>query len=92
MSSSNLIKNITSKDLSSSSRKQNLVYARDILVYILRNNYSFPLKKIGDFLGGKDHSTIAHSFDKIETGVEKDSNIKQDILNILKKIEKSNNI
>ncbi len=84
--------NITSKDLSSSSRKQNLVYARDILVYILRNNYSFPLKKIGDFLGGKDHSTIAHSFDKIETGVEKDSNIKQDILNILKKIEKSNNI
>lgn len=84
--------NITSKDLSSSSRKQNLVYARDVLVYILRNNYSFPLKKIGDFLGGKDHSTVAHSFDKIETGMEKDSNIKQDIQNILKKIEKSNNI
>ena len=84
--------NITSKDLSSSSRKQNLVYARDVLVYILRNNYSFPLKKIGDFLGGKDHSTVAHSFDKIETGIEKDSNIKQDIQNILKKIEKSNNI
>ena len=84
--------NITSKDLSSSSRKQNLVYARDVLVYILRNNYSFPLKKIGDFLGGKDHSTVAHSFDKIETSMEKDSNIKQDIQNILKKIEKSNNI
>lgn len=82
--------NITSKDLVSSSRKQNLVYARDVLVYILRNNYSFPLKKIGDFLGGKDHSTIAHSFDKIETGIEKDSNIKQDILNISKKIEKMN--
>lgn len=82
--------NITSKDLVSSSRKQNLVYARDVLVYILRHNYSFPLKKIGDFLGGKDHSTIAHSFDKIETGMEKDSNIKQDILNISKKIEKSN--
>ena len=82
--------NITSKDLISSSRKQNLVYARDVLVYILRNNYSFPLKKIGDFLGGKDHSTIAHSFDKIENGIEKDPNIKQDIANINKKIEKMN--
>lgn len=84
--------NITSKDLTSSSRKQNLVYARDVLVYILRNNYSFPLKKIGDFLGGKDHSTIAHSFDKIETGKDKDPNVKQDILNISKKIEKMNNM
>lgn len=84
--------NITSKDLVSTSRKQNLVYARDVLVYILRNNYSFPLKKIGDFLGGKDHSTIAHSFDKIENGIEKDSNIKQDILNINKKIEKMNDL
>ena len=83
--------NITSKDLVSSSRKQNLVYARDVLVYILRNNYNFPLKKIGDFLGGKDHSTIAHSFDKIETGISKDPNMKQDILNISKKIEKMNN-
>ena len=82
--------NITSKDLVSSSRKQNLVYARDVLVYILRNNYSFPLKKIGDFLGGKDHSTIAHSFDKIDNGVKNDSNIKQDITNINKKIEKMN--
>lgn len=82
--------NITAKDLVSTSRKQNLVYARDVLVYILRNNYNFPLKKIGDFLGGKDHSTIAHSFDKIENGIEKDSNIKQDITNINKKIEKMN--
>ena len=84
--------NITSKDLVSSSRKQNLVYARDLLVYILRNNYNLPLKKIGDILGGKDHSTIAHSFDKIETGIEKDPNIKQDVSNINKKIEKMNDL
>ena len=83
--------NITSKDLISTSRKQNLVYARDILVYILRENYSFPLKRIGDFLGGKDHSTIAHSFDKIENGIKNDPNVKQDITNISKKIEKMNN-
>lgn len=80
--------NINIKDLTSSSRKQELVYARDILIYILREKYNYPLKKIGEFLGGKDHSTIAHSLDKMQNGVSTNSNIKQDINNIISKIEK----
>ena len=80
--------NITTKDLVSTSRKQNLVYARDIFVYIVKTNYSFPQETIGVFLGGKDHSTIAHSYNKIENGIKSDQNIKQDIININKKLEK----
>lgn len=82
--------NITTKDLVSTSRKQNLVYARDIFVYLVKTNYSFPLDTIGVFLGGKDHSTIAHSYNKIENGIKTDQNIKQDIININKKLEKIN--
>lgn len=79
--------NITIKDLMSDSRKQEYVYARHIIIYILRNRYNFFLKKIGFYLGGKDHATVAHACNRIEDMIKDDSSTKQDIDNILKKIE-----
>lgn len=80
--------NINVKDLSSQSRKQELVYARNVAIYILKTNYDLPLKKIGDVLGNRDHSTIAHSFDKMQEMIDNDTSVKEDIDNLLSKIQK----
>lgn len=81
--------NINIKDLDSPSRRQDLVYARNIIIYILRTKYNFPLKKIGTHFGGRDHATIAHAINKIEQMLnDENGNTKQDIENILKKLEK----
>lgn len=78
--------NIQVKDLSSQSRKQEFVYARNVAIYIFKTKYDLSLKKIGEVLGGRDHSTIAHSFDKIQELLQNDDSVKQDIDNLIQKI------
>lgn len=80
--------NISVRDLSSSSRKQELVYARSVAIYLLRTIMNLPLKKIGECLGGRDHATIAHSIDKITKSIDEDAFVKQDIEVLTKQITK----
>ncbi len=61
---------ITNADLTSSSRKASLVYARQVLMYLLRSELSLPLEQIGHILGGRDHSTVIHGISKIETACQ----------------------
>ena len=80
--------NINPRDLSSSSRKQDLVYARMVTIYLLRTLLNLPLKKIGECLGGRDHATIAHAVDKITKSIEDDVLVKEDIDVLTKQINK----
>lgn len=81
--------NVSVKELDSSSRRQELVYARNIIIYILRTKYNVSLKKVGYYLGGRDHATVSHGFNRIETLLKEENSLtKQDIDNILKNLEK----
>jgi len=57
---------IKSEDLNSPSRKYSLALARQILMYLMRKELDLPLEQIGQFAGGRDHSTVIHGIDKIE--------------------------
>ena len=76
------------RDLSASSRKQEIVYARMITIYLLRNVIKLPLKKIGEYLGGRDHATILHAIDKITKSLNEDALVRQDIDHLTEKINK----
>lgn len=80
--------NINPKELSSSSRKQEYVYARNVTVYLLKNKYNLTLNKIGSALGNRDHATISHSLEKISQEKETNENIKQDIDNVVELLDK----
>lgn len=80
--------NINVKELSGSSRKQDIVYARSIAIYLIRTKYNVGLKKIGECLGNRDHATIAHAIDKIEYGIKNDECIQLDVKNIVDKLNK----
>ena len=80
--------NINVKELSGPSRKQEYVYARQITVYILKTKYNQTLNAIGSALGGRDHATIAHAFEKIHEAIKNDSNVKDDIDNLIKNLDK----
>lgn len=80
--------NINVRDLSASSRKQEIVYARMITIYLLRNVIKLPLKKIGEYLGGRDHATILHAIDKITKSLNEDALVRQDIDYLTEKINK----
>lgn len=68
---------ISIKDLAGQSRKKELVVPRQITMYLMRKeiNASYPL--IGHELGGRDHTTAMHAFNKIEREYKEDDKIKQ---------------
>ena len=80
--------NINVKELSGPSRKQEYVYARQLTVYILKTKYNQTLTAIGTALGGRDHATISHAFDKISESIKTDSNIKEDVDNLISNLDK----
>ena len=60
-------------DLKSNSRKQSIVMARGVSVYLNREMLGISFLKIGTYLGNRDHSTIMHANRKIEKLVSSDS-------------------
>ncbi len=81
--------NITKTDLMSKSRKRMYVYPRQVAMYIMRELFNIPYKKIGTLFGGKDHSTVMNACDKISVGYKDEENIKNDVENIKTKVDKN---
>ena len=65
--------NIDPKLLVSNSRKKDIALARQVAMYISRNVLEMSLPKIGEEFGGRDHTTVMHSINKIEEEKENDS-------------------
>ncbi|HEY4233134.1 MAG TPA: DnaA/Hda family protein [Lacipirellulaceae bacterium] len=63
---------VPQKLLKSSSRRQSVVLARSIAVYLSRELAGLSYERIGAGLGGRDHSTIMHSYRKIERLISRD--------------------
>ena len=69
---------LTVSDLSSKSRKQHTVLARQVAIYICHELSSLSLNKIGKQFGNRDHSTVIHAIKKIKEKLEQSSDIKND--------------
>ena len=77
---------ISVDDLRSKKRSSNVAFPRQIAMYLCRKltDESFP--KIGSEFGGKDHSTVMHSCDKIEKEMKKNKELARTIDNIEQEI------
>lgn len=75
---------ISVDDMKSKKRSANLAFPRQVAMYLCRKltNESFP--KIGIEFGGKDHSTVMHSVEKIE----KEMLSNRELANIIEKLKK----
>ena len=77
---------ITVSDLVSNSRRQHLVRARQMAIYLCHNLTSLSLAKIGQNFGNRDHSTVLYSCEKLRELMKTNEEIKNDIENIKIKI------
>ncbi len=70
---------INEREITGSSRKKEVVKSRQIIIYLLRKelNYSYP--HIAKKIGGKDHTTIIYSFNKIEKELKNNSEVKEEL-------------
>ena len=78
--------NISLDDMRSKKRERSISQPRQIAMYLCKKMTNYSQIAIGNFLGGKDHSTVIHACDKISTLYEENSEIKSQIDTIIKKI------
>jgi chromosomal replication initiator protein len=73
-------------DLTAKSRKKEYVKPRQIAMYLMRKEIKSSFPSIGQWLGGRDHTTAMHAFDKVTREIEGDKLVEQEINLIIEKI------
>ena len=78
---------VSADDIRSNKRSAQISIARKVAIYVVREITQMPLASIGTEFGGRDHSTIVYSVTSISEGMEKDSNLKNLVEDIIKDIK-----
>lgn len=60
-------------------RRKEIIKPRQIAMYILREDFGISYPSIGQKLGGRDHTTVIHSCEKIKNDIKQDNELVQEI-------------
>ena len=70
---------IAEKSIYEKTRKREVVKPRQIIMYILREEFNVSYPSIGEKLGGRDHTTVIHSCEKIREEIKSSPSLEQEI-------------
>ncbi|MGX7347849.1 chromosomal replication initiator protein DnaA [Aerococcus vaginalis] len=73
---------ITVEDLTGKTRKRSIVVPRQIAMYLAREITKDSLPTIGKEFGGKDHTTVMHAVERVETLLKESPDTRSDISSI----------
>ncbi|MCL2751657.1 MAG: chromosomal replication initiator protein DnaA, partial [Firmicutes bacterium] len=80
--------NISREDLIGKKKTKEIVYPRQMCIYLITEILTMPLAAIGAIFGGRDHTTVMYARDKISAELQNDPKIKtacHDIRNMIYK-------
>ena len=77
---------LTTEDLLGRSRTKEIANARQLAMYLLREENGLSLINIGELLGGRDHSTVRHGVEKIAQDIERDEGARREVVALREKI------
>ncbi|RPJ57373.1 MAG: chromosomal replication initiator protein DnaA, partial [Dehalococcoidia bacterium] len=63
-------------------RSKDIAEARQMAMYLAREETGASLPHIGEVLGGRDHTTVMHGWEKIATQIEQNNQIRREMLAI----------
>ena len=79
--------NIPEDLLRAKTRKQEVVNARQIAMYLAKDLTNSSLKTIGLHFGGRDHSTVIHAYQSVEDQMKLDPKYQTNVVHIRRKLE-----
>jgi len=74
------------EELINKKRDRKTTLARHVAIYLMREGYSYSLTEIGKELGGRNHATILHGYEKIASELSINPNLANQIAEIKEKI------
>ncbi len=74
--------NLSPEKLLSPDRSREVALPRQIAMYLLREDVNVSLPRIGEALGGRDHTTVMHAIKTITDKIERDDQLRRRVNNI----------
>lgn len=74
--------NINEESITQKTRRKEVVRPRQLIMYILREDFNISYPSIGEKLGGRDHTTVIHSCEKIKNDLKTDSVLAKELAQI----------
>jgi len=63
-------------------RRKEIIRPRQIIMYLLREDFNISYPSIGQKLGGRDHTTVIHSCEKMKNDLKEDVALSQEVSQI----------
>jgi len=70
---------IEEENIYEKTRRREIIKPRQVAMYILREDFNISYPSIGQKLGGRDHTTVIHSCEKIKRDIKEDAVLLQEI-------------
>ncbi|MCR4918844.1 MAG: chromosomal replication initiator protein DnaA [Prevotella sp.] len=80
---------VTERDIQGKSRKQQIVIARQTVMYLAQRKCHLTASRIGQMVGGRDHSTVLHSCAAVEKRMQKDPDYSLQVKDLERQLESS---
>ena len=74
--------NIKEESIYEKTRHKEVIRPRQIIMYILREDFNISYPSIGQKLGGRDHTTVIHSCEKIKNDIKLDQTLVDEVSQI----------
>lgn len=71
--------NISEESIYDKTRKKEVVKPRQVIMFLLREDFNISYPSIGEKLGGRDHTTVIHSCEKVKDELKTNSVLSQEI-------------
>ncbi len=78
---------ISLQDLKTKRRNKQVVFPRQIAMYLSRELTELSLPEIGELFGGKDHTTVLHSYNKIKEDIHRNPELKERVEKVVQVIK-----
>lgn len=79
---------VSATDLKGKSRKKEIVFPRQLAMYLAKEYTDLSLKSIGYHLGDRDHSTVIHAIQSVSEAMENRSDVRGEVLAAQRKLGK----
>jgi chromosomal replication initiator protein len=71
--------NVKEDSIYEKTRHKEVIRPRQIIMYLLREDFNISYPSIGQKLGGRDHTTVIHSCEKIKTDIKEDQSLLDEV-------------
>jgi chromosomal replication initiator protein len=80
--------NVEAELLRGKQRDRNIVWPRQVAMYLMREETNAPLLQIGTELGGRDHTTIIHGWEKVRAEMAHNDRVRHEIAAVLESLQR----